>query len=303
MMAYRDVRSKGEIGIERAQGSIRVDCKVRSLIISNAPGGKQINTFEDGGSGVINGLHFEHPDVVRFDYACLVEARPFLSKNNNKGILEPFDKKDYRNRLQWIWTRKEENIIISEKIANLVTDKGIKLSQKYHAQEFPLIGLKIDEKLMKISTAIAATLCSTKDFINLIVLEEHVEMAVSFLESLYGPAPFSLGDFVKKQEQFTADAVTAEDISKIFEQYGNASFEVTMEKISTKATINTDEFKFYFDGEYSKYNQFLGWMLRNNFLKIRDSKSVLITERYKEAFRKMKNSKDLIHRPKPTNLR
>ncbi len=291
MLAFRDVRSKGEISIERAQGSIRVPCKVRTIIISNAPKGQQINSFENGGYGVIHGLRFENPDIGRFTFAMLVNQKELVTKDENIGTLTPFDKRHYRNRLQWIWTRKEENIIINKDVELIVNKEAKKLFKKFYVEDFPLVGQKIDEKLVMISTAIACTLCSTTDFINVDVKKEHVDAAVDFINSLYASSPFDLDKYVKKQEEFSAKAVNDNVISIIHAQYQNIDFNTTMDLIQSKSTIKITEFKFWFDSDNNKYNKFLGWMLRNCFVKMnKNEKEILITEKFKEGFRQMKES-------------
>ncbi len=295
MLSYRDVRSKGELSIERAQGSIRVACKIRSIMISNAPKGQQISSFEDGGYSVIKGLKLENPDISRFTFAMLVAQSDFMHKDNKVGMLTPFAKQDYRNRLQWIWTRKEEDIIIGKDVVELINKEADVLKNKYYVADFPLVGQKVDEKLAMVSVAIATTLCSTSDFVTVDVLKEHVVEAIKFFNSIYGEKPFRLSEYVEKQKEFSSEAVTEETIEIIARRYDDNKDAATMDIISNRSTIKLTEFKHYFDGNLATYNQFITWLNLNKFTKMYE-KELLITGKFKEGMRRYKAS-DRIRRP------
>lgn len=92
-------------------------------------------------------------------------------------MLPRYDKECYKARVRWVWSRKPENVVINEDIGQYIWEKAQELNKTYNTH-VKIFGSEADQKLARVSVAVAGMLVSTDgNFENIIVKKSHVDWA------------------------------------------------------------------------------------------------------------------------------
>lgn len=208
-----DVRSSG---IAKATGVITAETtsRTRAIYISNPRNGRQLNSETYGVNAVLK-LMGKAEDVRRLDLALSVASGDIDPALVNKSLKDmPTVPHVYTSdacnaRVLWAWSRRPENIIISEETTQHILDKATAMGAKY-SSKVPIVEAA-DQRLKIARLAIAAACCvfsSDETGENVIVKIEHVDFVVDFMNDVYCAKSFGY-DKLSEQEQATSD--TSED--------------------------------------------------------------------------------------------
>ena len=201
-----EIRSSNIARIQRVSGSTTAPAKVRMLTISNAKTAQDGNTVPlrqyPSGVKVLLDLIGAAEDVARYDYFIIKDEGEMINPNT-KVELEAFDQESYKNRVRWIWSRKPEQIKLTEDIRDYVIERANELNRRYgtHIQFF---GREAWKKLSRVAIATAACVCSYDETgENLVVTEEHVLWAEKFLIACYDNDVFKMARYVEEERSYT----------------------------------------------------------------------------------------------------
>lgn len=213
-----DVRSSG---IAKATGVITAETtsRTRAIYISNPRNGRQLNSETYGVNAVLK-LMGKAEDVRRLDIAMSVASGDVDPALVNKSLRDvPAVKHVYTSdacntRVLWAWSRRPEDVQITDEATQRILEAATEMGAKY-SSKVPIVEAADQRiKLARLSVAAAACVCSTDEtFTKVIVMPEHVDFVVDFLNQLYCAKSFGY-DKLSEQDRVTSD--TSEDnISKL----------------------------------------------------------------------------------------
>lgn len=198
-----DIRSSGRLRLARASGELNVPCRLRMITISNPLNDKEGNprylSYFPNGVIPIMELIKSPEDVARYDGFLLVEKpetrfNPFALKL----IGEPIPKDNYNHKINWVASRKAENVRFEEDTESYIWEKAQELNKIFECN-FPLFGTTSALKLARFSVALASLIVSTDNYEDIIVTKEIVDYVVAYLKRVYDNKTFKLREY---KEQF-----------------------------------------------------------------------------------------------------
>lgn len=208
-----DVRSSG---IAKATGVITAETtsRTRAIFISNPRNGRPLNSETYGVNAVLK-LMGKAEDVRRLDLAMSVasgDVDPALVNKSLKDIPEVphiYTSDACNTRVLWAWSRKPDDIIFTpeatERILECATQMGAKYSSKVPVVE------AADQRIKIARLSVAAACCmfsSDETGQKVIVLPEHVDFVVDFMNTLYTSKSFGY-DKLSEQDSITSDTSTS----------------------------------------------------------------------------------------------
>ena len=265
-----DIRSSNKVRIARSDGELTVPCAVRMLTLSNQKsefgGTKSLRSYSNG-IEVIKELVEANEDIARYDFFTLVgEPDQYTSPFETVEVLPQYDKENYKARVRWVWSRKPDDIVIAQEVGMYIWEKAQELNKEYNTH-IKIFGSEADQKLARVSTAVAGMLVSTDpNFEHIIVKKEHVDWAFNFLNSLYNNNLFRLKEYAEEERKFTI--LTEEDLGVLQEAY-QAHFMILKQLENTSITTRTQlyticgETKEQFDAVMSvlTHHNFIRWRM------------------------------------------
>ena len=213
-----DVRSSG---IAKATGVITSETtsRTRAIYISNPRNGRQLNSETYGVNAVFK-LFGKAEDVRRLDLAVSVASGDLDPSLVNKALKDlpkvphVYTSDACNARVLWAWSRRPENVIITEEATQHILDKATEMGAFYTSQ-VPLVEAADQRiKIARLAISTACCVVSTDDsFENVIVKPEHVDFVVDFMNEVYRAKSFSY-DKLSEQAQATSDT-SDNNISKL----------------------------------------------------------------------------------------
>lgn len=213
-----DVRSSG---IAKATGVITAETtsRTRAIYISNPRNGRQLNSETYGVNAVLK-LMGKAEDVRRLDLALSVasgDVDPSLVNRSLKDLpdVQHIYTSDVCNaRVLWAWSRRPEQIKISDEATQHILNKATEMGAKY-SSKVPIVEAADQRiKIARLAVAAACCVCSTDEtFENVIVKPEHVDFVVDFMNELYSAKSFGY-DRLSEQEQVASDS-SDDNINKL----------------------------------------------------------------------------------------
>jgi hypothetical protein len=254
-----DIRSSGRLRLARAAGELNVPCRLRMITISNPINDgqgnpKYLSTFPNGVLPLTE-LITSAEDVARYDGFLLVErvkerVNPF--KQNLKG--EPIPKEFYEHKIQWIATRRPEDVEFVDGADSYIWEKAEELNNVFESN-FPLFGTTTALKLARFSVAMAGLLTNTDETLTkVIVNKEIVDLVVAFFYKIYDNNIFKLKEY--KIEVDSYSMLNAGDVDELERLWAkNATmFEFLSNQSSTSRNnlrvisgLDTDDFSKIFN--------------------------------------------------------
>lgn len=215
-----DIRSSGLVRINRSTGDLTLPASVRILFLTNP------KAEEDGIMRPIiaypNGLDIVKPivgsieDIARFDVIYILGDVP-TTINPLWKPPKGFSEDELRTRIQWIWSRTTDQIVISPPVQQHIVDTAEALNKIYQSSN-KIFSTETWKKLARLAIAIAGYMVSTDISYEIInVLPEHVDRAAKILESIYDNSIFKLKEVVS-EERKTIDC-TMEDVDRVKDLY------------------------------------------------------------------------------------
>lgn len=201
-----DIRSSNMVKIERVSGTVAAPAKVRMLTLSNAKTASDGSTLPlnqyPSGVKILLDLIGAAEDVARYDF--------FVIKDEGKMIdpdtpikMDGFEKESYMNRIRWIWSRKPEQVKLSDQTRKYIIQCANELN-KHYATHIQFFGREAWKKLSRVSIAVAACVCSYDETgENLKISEEHVTWARNWLARCYDNKVFKMKRYVEEERAYT----------------------------------------------------------------------------------------------------
>ena len=196
------IRSSGEATIEKIQ-SQRTEAKTRILWLSNPRERRMVAEFSSGIS-CLHSLTKQPEDIARWDMVVLVAKDDVDLKTLNwrtrKRVQHTHEARLCHDLILWCWTRKPNQIILSEETEDACTSYGTKLIERY-TDDFPLLSQGEQRiKMAKLAVSLAGRLFSTEDGVNLIVRPEHVEYIFNWMCSVFDSKAFRYNKWSESRE-------------------------------------------------------------------------------------------------------
>lgn len=271
-----DVRSSGIARLDKGGLSAETNARTRLLALSNP---RPINRNLAGylsGVKAVQELIGHGEDIARFDLICTLVDREV----SNDVINRPFDQEGIKNaappeiyqRLcQFIWALKPEQIKITTDAYLACLEETKRLAEIYHPAVPVFKGGSGRYKLARVAAAIACLQFSWNGKA-LLVLEDHVEAAGSFLELLYNKASFGYDEW--SRQMFDRDRV--KDVNaldhKLKEVIRNSRTRgKVMESLVHASKFNRDELCAVAGLQIFAADAFIGVMVRERVLRKGDA--------------------------------
>jgi len=204
-----DVRSSG---IAKATGVITAETtsRTRAIYISNPRNGRQLNSETYGVNAILK-LMGKAEDVRRLDLAISVASGDVDPALVNKALkdLPPvthvYTSDACNARVLWTWSRRPENVIITDEATEHILKKATEMGAKY-SSKVPIVEAADQRiKIARLAVAAAACVFSTDEtFENIVVRPEHVDFVVDFMTDVYSAKSFGY-DKLSEQEQAATD--------------------------------------------------------------------------------------------------
>jgi hypothetical protein len=214
------IRSEGIAEITKIQTE-RASAMTRLLFLSN-PKHRLISSYSFGIESILD-LIENAEDIARFDYV-LVVAQDEVDINEinqpRENLQNPYASYD-PILVQWIWSRKSDEVKFTPEATNSVFKHAVKLGTLY-SSKIPLIqGENIRVKLAKIAAAIAGRIYSADPKGEILIVDEnHVEAAYVFLNMIYKKKVSGYYFYSQIQKQ-VSDIYEFKDFEKYFHAFEN----------------------------------------------------------------------------------
>lgn len=284
-----DIRSSGLVRINRSNGDLTLPASVRILFLTNP------KTDDDGVSRPIlaypNGIDIVKPliggveDIARFDFIYILGDTP----NEINPLWQPpegFTEKQLQSRIRWIWSRKCEEINISEELQRYIVSKSKELNDKYLCS-IKIFSTETWKKIARLSIAIAGYMVSTDiRFKNIIVQKKHVDIACALLESIYNNPIFKLKEFVE-QERKQLDC-TLGDVQYVKEMI--TRFPSMMNYLESNSNVSKSNLLTISGLDLQTFNTALQGMSKNSLVQL-SRNNVYPTPKFLIAIKKTKDIK------------
>lgn len=205
-----DVRSAGVAKLTKVQQDMTY-ARTRLMWLGNprhSDSGMSDFTY---GVDVLKPLIGNPEDIARFDLAMALRMDDvpgeLINKPRVKGELK-YTAEACHAMLLWCWTRQPDQIVWSRGAEETVFRKANELGKLY-VENPPLVqAANIRIKIARVAAALAARLFSTDDsHQKVIITKEHVEDAVTFINTLYGMTAFG---YRERSREHIADREEAE---------------------------------------------------------------------------------------------
>lgn len=285
-----DIRSSGRVRITRVAGEMNVPCQLRMITISNPVNDdlgnpRFLSTFPNGVSPLME-LIKSAEDVARYDAFLLVSKvkdrfNPFSI--TLKG--EPIEKRFYEYKAQWVYTRRPENIKISQEVASYIWEQAEVLNKDFESN-FPLFGTTTPLKLARFSVSLASLVVSTnEDYSEVVVTKDMVDYMVSYFRRIYDNDVFKLKDY--KQEYESYNFAKKEEIEKLGRMYVKNS--VMLDFLMTVSSTTNINLRTISGLDGDKYNPVFSSLVKMRFLRL-SGQSVFPTPKFRYAMGKINKS-------------
>lgn len=216
-----EVKSSGKVSIQRVIGELNLECIVRLIEIAN-PKAKDNNTSArtvsefPSGVDVIRSLIFNPEDIARNDIYIIVKKSQYINPYNHNVNIPKIPDEYHREKIRWVWSRKANNILFENE--NYIWEQAQnKLNKKYDCNGLVILGAEAYIKVARMAIALASMLCSTIDYENIIVKNEHVDYVIQWLDELYSSEVMRIDEYVMNERSYSE--CVEEDIVKLQELY------------------------------------------------------------------------------------
>jgi len=208
------IRSSGVAELNKIRTE-RAPARTRLLWLAN-PRNSTLAEFAYGALA-IQPLVGNAEDVARFDGAMAVESGAVSSAAINTAIRdlsEPLHSRTaYQTLLRWAWTRRPEDVIITEQAEAKIYEAAVDMGDRY-VESPPLVqAANVRFKIARWAIAVAARTFSTDETCQAIVVEpRHVTAAVRFLDQIYGMTAFGYAALSRaRRSEIERATVTLDD--------------------------------------------------------------------------------------------
>lgn len=220
-----DVRSSGIARLDKAGIVGETNARTRIIALSNPRTSEKPLAAYTSGVRAVQELIGHGEDIARFDLVItLVDSdvsiqiinQPVKRNSTGTSIYSP---EAIRKLIQFAWSLKPEQIMITTDAYLQCLEDTIELSREYHPSVPLFKGGSGRYKIMRIAASIATLQFSwNPDRKKIVVNEEHVEAAVKLMRQLYNKAPLRYDEWSK--QMFDREEVKdEEEIISLFSRH------------------------------------------------------------------------------------
>lgn len=288
-----DIRSSNMVRIDRVNGTTVAPAMVRMLSISNQRENSQGETIplrqQSSGVEVVTNLIGASEDIGRYDFFILIDKADEYISPNEKPKLEAFPKESYLNRVRWIWSRKADQIHISDEVKELIVAMSERLNRIYDSH-INFFGVETWKKLTRLAIATAAICMSTEDFETLDVKEEHVIWARNFLVACYDNDLFNLRSYVDNERKYTeCPDISIQTLQGLY--HSNKNLIIQM---SRGTEFSQRQLQALSGHDHKAFNNIISTFAECYFIRYsRTGERIIPTERFRKAFRQINNNENM----------
>ena len=283
-----DVRSSNEVRITRVSGTLTLPAMVRMISLSNVKTTsgeiKSIASYPNGIS-IVTELVSTAEDIARYDVIAILSDKGSKEINPMWRPEEPFADEIYQTRIRWVWSRKPEQVILSDEVCNYIIEAANDLNSKYDCH-IKIFGTEAWKKVARLAIAVAAYTVSTDEtYNNIIVKQEHVDWAVRFYVSIYDNPTFRLKEYVESERRYSV--IDDDGVQLLTNLYIKAPALLLMLEQEARPSRNTLMAAVGLDTK--DYNILMNQLIRGSFVKLVGN-DVLPTERFRLGMAKVPRS-------------
>lgn len=258
------IRSSGIAEITKIQTE-KTFARTRLIWTGNPRSSRPLGSY-DTGVQAIPELLGRPEDIARFDLAIAVisgdVSLEIVNRRRPPSLEHIYTSELCSKLVMWAWSRKSENVIITEEAALLCLELSMKMGATYSSQ-IPLVEpAEFRIKLIRLSVACAARVFSTKTGEDLIVDVEHIQFVYNFLNKIYSQPSMNYLAFSKAriQEQQLKDSSVVETIVK---SHGPS----LIEGLLSQQYFRLQDFEDLFDMEKKELKGIISQLVRNRAIK------------------------------------
>lgn len=262
-----DIRSSGMVRINRSTGDLTLPASVRILMLTNP------KSNDDGIARPIvaypNGIEIVKPligaveDIARFDFIYILGDIP----TDIDPLWEPpegFTPEELQTRIRWVWSRSADQIILSDDVTRYIVHISKQLYNKYNCS-VKIFSTETWKKVARMAIAVAGYMVSTSlDHTQIIVKQEHVDIAVKLLVSIYDNPTFKLKEFAE-EERKTMEC-TLMDINFIKDKLKR--FPAVMDYLENNGEVAKNTLYTISGTELQVFNSVIQDLSRNHFISL-----------------------------------
>jgi hypothetical protein len=242
---------------------------------------KPISSYPNGIELVID-LVGTAEDIARYDVIGVLPDKgakkidPFFTPE------KAFPIDAYQDRLRWIWSRKPEQIKISKEIYVYTVQKANKLNETYDSY-IKIFGTEAHIKILRVAIALAGYTVSTNEtFDEIIVLQEHIDYAATFLVNLYDNSTFRFRQYVEAEHKYrTVDDAGIKVIQELWQE--NSTLLSHLENYSTTQQKTLQQ---VCSVDQTTFNAIMSTLITNLFVRF-DGYEIVPTERFRRTMAKI----------------
>lgn len=274
-----DIRSSNEVRITRVSGTMTLPACVRMITLTNvkpdAKGGIRPIASYPNGIEILTELVGTAEDIARYDL-MLVLAYNGSNANPLWKPIEPLSKDVYKTRVRWVWSRKPEQIIISDEVTEYIVNRCLELNKRYESH-IKIFGTEAWKKLSRLAIAVAGTIVSTDDtYENIIVTKDCVDYAEQFLVSIYDNNTFKLSEYVQAERRYAT--IDEEGIVLLQDMY--TAFPSLLDQLELNSKISQTALAQISGLERDQFNKQMARLTKGRFIKYANG-DVLPTQRFR----------------------
>jgi len=206
------VRSSGMYDIVKIVGQ-KIPCLLRQVWIANTRTQKTLGEYSFGIESIPD-LIGKPEDIARFDICVGIAQRDvdrdslYRRAKDRAKVSHDFESRRCRDLILWAWSRKPDDIIISDAVESYILRRCRDLVSEFD-DAIPLVvetELRIKVARLSVATAIR-TLSTDENYQKVIVRQQHVKSAIKWLREIYNSQTLSYGEWSKQR---SADAMGKE---------------------------------------------------------------------------------------------
>lgn len=272
------VRSSGRAQVSKIV-SQETFARTRLIWISNPVDGRFIKETNNGAIDAISKLVTNPEDIARFDMAMVAAQDDVKSSIINAArppSAPPRATRELCSALvTWAWSRTPEQVHWNTGVERHVLTAAEALGRRYIADPPLIQSENVRVKLARISVAIAARLFSHDGTgTSVVVMKEHVDAAVEFLDTLYGKRWFGYADHSRKEINSRKAAEQNSDMCKSFLLNHTGVYE-TLQTVINDTQFRARDFEEFGDMDKSMASQVVSQLLKMGMVR-RRSKGYMV---------------------------
>jgi hypothetical protein len=278
-----EIKSSGVSRIARVNGMLELPSVVRMISITNSKTHgthpKPISSYPNG-IAVVTDLIGAAEDIARFDLIAVFSFMANEDLDPFAEFKEPYDNENYRTRIQWVWSRKPEQIIFSREVYQHIIKHSNRLKKTYNSY-IKIFGTEAWKKIARLAIAIAGYVVSTDEtFEKIIVKEEHVDYAVKFMVDLYDNPVFRFKEFVEEEKRYKEiDDIGIQNLQSLYNM--NPTLIMELERTSETSRNNLASLSGMDNNQFSK---FVNNLVANRFIQFHGH-GIYPTERFRRGMK------------------